>query len=930
MTQDWMMRGILGGLVLAASLISAQAWAHTQALPSCSRLPTDAEFFGDDETAVISTSALLPTFRTKRGTGESGEGDLKYHYAKITVPQLAAGELRVAYTADATSSPPDPPADAVLCHGSRRASYKTAYSSDHTREEGAARTARDRAKDADDDAMKAHDEAKEEASAAQEARDDLDGQAETNALDTIEGRVRANLRTAASDLRTAADRLADAARALDTAGLETEAAAARIDETEADRAADAADDARKEQTTEGGGDPNANGNPNDEILALYSADPNGDTTPHSDSAAEALARAARDLITAATALEGAAIADPHTGFTLRAEVKSSEGEYILVVALPNPATPNMPNNKYAAPDVDADGNSTASISLATQFHGALVDDDPNVASKPGGSIPKADDEVHHPLTVTAPGLLTLKATGTANISGELRHTNTPDAKTSGTASAFTMIVPVPQSTDAYTFAVISQSRSPLSYDLAMEFAVAMNGGIDETTTAPSTPWWPTAVAIAVDDDTPPQIAARTAASETVQADRDVFVLKPSADGLLALNGNAGASTSSDTAGTLYGPLGQIAMATDGGPNKHFGFANIPVKTANYYAVVVSGTVGQYTLDVAVDALGTDGTSSTDGGGGFTTATTITAVRTVATRKNRHRHLFTITSSGTLQLESRGNDDMYGTLYGPDGRPIRANDNGGQGRNFRIVARVTPGLYLLEVEVVSDADGNDVAGTYTLESNFLRGATIDEPGDGNGEEEEEEEDDRRDGATPPAADLDPEGRIEEPAHGSVRSGIGMIRGWVCNDGGDDVTVEIMDADTERVVSRLAAPNGSPRADVNDANRCDPERRAADYGFLAQFNYNILAAGDYTIRAFIGSGRAREQIGQGSARRFRPQENTFTVVRISDEEYLTDEELGLEPDDDPIECEVPNFPPDTRQTVILEWDTPSQNFQIVDVE
>ena len=72
---------------------------------------------------------------TKRGGGVSGRGDSRYRYAKITIPALAAGELRVFDDNNA-----DGPSDAVLCQGSsqvaRSITSYTAHNSAHSRGRG--------------------------------------------------------------------------------------------------------------------------------------------------------------------------------------------------------------------------------------------------------------------------------------------------------------------------------------------------------------------------------------------------------------------------------------------------------------------------------------------------------------------------------------------------------------------------------------------------------------------------------------------------------------------------------------------------------------------------------------------------------------------------------------------------------------------------
>ena len=125
---------------------SVQAHTTTLSAPSCtsSNLPTADGFFAgtgttdsDTRLEIIASRLSAPftdsnnnvittTLDTKRGTDTAKEGKDEYRYAKITIPALAAGELRVF---DARTTNSDVSA-AALCRGSTRiASYSKSYSS---------------------------------------------------------------------------------------------------------------------------------------------------------------------------------------------------------------------------------------------------------------------------------------------------------------------------------------------------------------------------------------------------------------------------------------------------------------------------------------------------------------------------------------------------------------------------------------------------------------------------------------------------------------------------------------------------------------------------------------------------------------------------------------------------------------------------------
>ena len=455
------------GIVMAVVLLAGQqAQAHTQSLPSCSGLP-GGDFFGDDDTAGItveangSSATLTGTPTTKPGTGQSGGGNKRYRYAKITVPQLAAGELRVFSTDGA-------PADAILCSGSsRRAYYKTTYDPEHNREEGAARTARTAA----DRAAKAAIDAR---ALADRTTNPNPGGAENNA--------RSALRSAASSLDTVA-------RALETAGEGTRGTADTPGTRAANTARAAAQTARNAAThsvTE------ENDEPTDEITALGTVDKAGDNGRGTGTGA------AGDLITAAKALEDA-VSDDHAGFMLRAKVNPGEGEYILVTVQSNPATAELNIIPATGP------------TLAVQFHGALS------AGSRKGDIPKGGDVDTRIIRVTAPGLLTLGTTGSTDTKGNLSTVHTADVYVNGGGSGgnFSVAVPVQPNTGGsppdtpHTLIVAGQTGTTTgTFTLDMDFAVAMR-----------------TVAVSLDSATPPNtlaplVAAPTWATGTEESDDD--------------------------------------------------------------------------------------------------------------------------------------------------------------------------------------------------------------------------------------------------------------------------------------------------------------------------------------------------------------------------------------------------------------------------
>ncbi len=144
MEKLWTKVGIvlISGFMLGSGLLGAQpVQAHSVINPSCSGLPTVANFFTDDETANLSLNNDALTGNTpaptpKKGTGASGEGNKNFYYAKITVPALTAGELTVS---DATPIIITYSSEAILC-GRQEGSVSSqpSYASAHTTADNAA------------------------------------------------------------------------------------------------------------------------------------------------------------------------------------------------------------------------------------------------------------------------------------------------------------------------------------------------------------------------------------------------------------------------------------------------------------------------------------------------------------------------------------------------------------------------------------------------------------------------------------------------------------------------------------------------------------------------------------------------------------------------------------------------------------------------
>ncbi len=812
---------VISSVLVAWTLLIAQhVQAHKPDSPTCSGLPTATDFF-DANTAAIIPGTLTPALTTRQGTGSAMKGgDTRFRYAKITVPQLAAGELRVFDTRTDAAS------DAVLCHGSStRASHRTTHPSSHTSAENARTSALT---------------AQTTAEAA--------GSTETSNTITESG-ARTALRNAATALRSAANALRSAVTAIQRAELTPPGDSITI--------ADAA------HTPASGGNP-ASG---------HAADADADAADGTKSLADLktdLGTAAGHLGTLATALRAAANvlhnADAaFTVFQLRAEVRPGDLEYILVT------TDDAPT-------------------LAVQFNGAIA-----ATTVQRDRTLSAGQQHIFPITVTAPGLLTVETTGSTDTIGMLDSTDNlteyAHAESGGSGGNFKFVVPVAAA--EYEVVVEGQTtRTTGAYTVGMDFKVAMTTSATATgiDVAGAPTWASTGIP---GDDTTLQIDG--------SADADYFLFTIDTDsGFLTVNANNdsdGSTKDANTSATLYGAMGegpmgemrtgQIATDADSGPSGHFKFA-VPVEAGGVYLVEVRGTDGVYELafdfDAVTDAMEkiTPPTSPLSGG--------LEAAASGADL-DKDLYLFNIEESGTLYIHSTppstGTTDVYGTLYGPDGTLIAEDDDSGEGVNFRIAARVAPGLHLLEVT----GQNRQTAGSYGLVVNFVSGPGPEPPTDPTP-------------PTDPPPTTDANGILGNPPPDSTRSGIGIISGWVCQASNVTITIRPVGEGGTNLPS-FTAGYGADRPDT--VGECD--HNSPNTGFGMAFNFNRLAEGEYEIEA-----RADGQLINTTARRFT------VVYLVPGDEFLEDLER---------EVEVSDFPT-TGQTTTLEWQESLQNFIITDVQ
>ena len=871
-------------LVAWMLLITQHVQAHDRgvrlpSLPSCSTIPDDTFF---DAQADI-TSGAATTLATKRGTGVSGNGDIRYHYAKITIPALAAGELRVFDSVETT------PSDAALCRGSRQVTRSVTSYTAHDNAYTAAATARRAAETAD-----GHEEN------ADQAGTDDSGVDRTVLSDVRAalGRLRTALNTAANNLGTAKNALNAARRALNVfPAANTEAGAALVAETAAATAQTAAATAYNTHTL-----PSTSLDDDDELTAALAAlDGIVTALTGADGAADDLGVAADNLRTAATDLEGnTAAGSHHTGFKLRSEVELGDEGYVVIVAPTNTGNPPQA--------------STTAMTLNITFHGVIGSTSDNI----DGSL-SAGDQLSQALTITAPGLLTVETTGSTDTMGTLDGPDTtadadsdPDeiamAESGGSGGNFKIVAPV--AAGAHTLYVEGQTpQTAGDYTLDMDFKIAMTHYYpDADMTNVDVNDGPDWGEVDIRDDGDTIAMIRPELDSTSDEDYFLFRIADAQQGFLTVEAENDASTAAagdaDTTGTLYGPMGEIATDSDSGAGSHFRIS-VPVETGNYI-VKVTGSVGGYLLDFALaaatdakvrDVQGT--TTGTPTCPGNTSYEICAATSGMPLEVDQYT--LPVTESGALYVHTEGSIDTVGILYGPDGSQIATDDNSGADNNFRIAANVAPGLYLLQVR------GKDrmTMGVYQLVTSFVAGPGPEPP---------------TEPTTPtdpdPDPDPDPEptdlrgASLDNPPHNSVRSGVGIINGWVCQASDATITITISPdggggqtpgGSAER---ELDIAYGTARPDVPTLTDCTN----ANAGFGMAYNFNNLDEGQYRITARVDG----TQIGTS---------RLFTVVHLVPGQTFPTNLSG--------DVDVPNFPT-TGQTTTLEWETESQGFVITDVQ
>ena len=575
----------------------------------------------------------------------------------------------------------------------------------------------------------------------------------------------------------------------------------------------------------------------------------------------ALEAAADDLEAAADVL-GDAADDDHMGFDISALISSGDEEYVVVVAVP--------------------ADTTDAPSLEITFKGVMSTDatDPD-----GGSFTQNNQRITRTLKTTTndPGLLTVKTTGSAvDTEGTLEDSNNATvAMDEGSSGNFEIVSPV-KADGTYDVHVEGQTRSERGdFDLKVEFGVAIDLGTAATSNDGTT------------------------RDEMLEPGRaDYFFFNATALRFLTVQTqkHVDVTTETDTTGTLFSTNGMITTDTNSGTDNNF-LLRTPISIRDYIVEVKgarSSTEGEYRLVMSSQAATTRGSAPNMLTATPATDQTLTAAAVVP-------YSIAVTAPGTLQVKTTGSTDTVGVLYGPNGQQIAADDDSGDGMNFLITEYVEAGQHIVTIE----GQTRTTTGDYTLVVNFVEGADIDVgtvPGSSDERVVELErqvrelEDDLDECPVPVVTDA--RGVLENPSGGGVRSGIGVISGWVC--AAEEVEVRIFRAPNVHLRT-LAVAYGTSRPDVPQNSSCNN----AHAGFGMTYNFNHLPEGEYTIRAFADD----DQIGI---------DETFEVVHLvasfPDANRFLEDLDGM--------CRVENFP-GTGETTRLEWEQSLQNFVITGV-
>lgn len=159
-------------------------------------------------------------------------------------------------------------------------------------------------------------------------------------------------------------------------------------------------------------------------------------------------------------------------------------------------------------------------------------------------------------------------------------------------------------------------------------------------------------------------------------------------------------------------------------------------------------------------------------------------------------------------------------------------------------------------------------------------------------------------------------LEEPAHNTIRSGVGNLRGWAVGPDGIDRVEYFIDG-----ISRGTIPYGGCRQDVGYVYSDYPGSAHSVYS--AAFNYGLLTPGPHTVevRAISGKGDYNSTV------------NNFEAIRFHRPFIADPDEVNIEASScEPISgvYELKNLVIEGKMyEVTLKWQSPAQQFHIVEI-
>ncbi len=206
-----------------------------------------------------------------------------------------------------------------------------------------------------------------------------------------------------------------------------------------------------------------------------------------------------------------------------------------------------------------------------------------------------------------------------------------------------------------------------------------------------------------------RVALPSATAGTIDpgTDTDWFRFEVSATGVVVME----SSSELDTLGTLFDASGdRIVQDDDSGFRGNFRIEQT-LDAGTYYIRVHSyqTSTGGYTLHLRGDGSGGEGD---DHGNSSSAATGValpsTTAGTIEPGDDTDWFRFDVWARGVVVMESSGDLDTLGTLFGANGDSIVQDDDGGDELNFRIERTLGVGIYYVRVHSYQMATGG-----YTL-------------------------------------------------------------------------------------------------------------------------------------------------------------------------------------------------------------------------